>query len=152
MRFIIPLCAMRKLFLIAVLVITSGRFMSQISKNSLKEIDSISQKRWDSVALNLDSLANPKLENFEIHFRDTIVIRNQLVIPDLSERIPITPYNIMKLATAKRWFYFGQNNFVFNQSSFSNWNSGGNNNIGIIGKVNYNLSYKNGKHFLDNTL
>ena len=74
MRFIIPLCAMRKLFLIAVLVITSGRFMSQISKNSLKEIDSISQKRWDSVALNLDSLANPKLENFEIHFRDTIVI------------------------------------------------------------------------------
>jgi len=152
MRFIIPLCAMRKLFLIAVLVITSGRFMSQISKNSLKEIDSISQKRWDSVALNLDSLANPKLENFEIHFRDTIVIRNQLVIPDLSERIPITPYNIMKLATAKRWFYFGQNNFVFNQSSFSNWNSGGNNNIGIIGKVNYNLSYKSGKHFLDNTL
>lgn len=150
--FIVALQAMRKFFLIAIFLVISGKFLSQIRKNTFKEIDSISQKRWDSVALNLDSLANPKLVNFDIHFKDTIVIRDKIVMSDITESIPITPYNIMKLTTTKRWFYFGQNNFVFNQSSFSNWNSGGNNNIGIIGKINYNFSYKNGKHFLDNTL
>lgn len=143
---------MRKFLLIGTLLITSGEFFSQINTDILKEIDSISQKRWDSVALDFDSLSDPKFVNFDIHFNDTIVIRDEVVVPNLTESIPITPYNIMKLSTSKRWFYFGQNNLVFNQSSFSNWNSGGNNNIGIIWKINYNLSYKDGRHFLDNNL
>ena len=143
---------MKKLFLVLNLLCISTALFSQKNSGVFKAIDSISQKRWDSVALDLDSLANPKLIKIESHFRDTIVIRDQVVLANITGEIPITPYNLMKLTTTRRWFYYGQNNFVFNQSSFSNWNSGGNNNIGIIGKVNYNLSYKKGKHFLDNTL
>ena len=139
-------------FIIVFLTLMSVLAYSQNNRNVLKEIDSISQKRWDSVALDLDSLANPKLINFDVHFKDTIVIRDKVVISNITEDIPITPYNLLKLKEPVRWFYFGQNNLVFNQSSFSNWNSGGNNNIGIIGKINYNLSYKNRKHFLDNNL
>lgn len=124
--------------------------LAQDRKIALKEIDSISQRRWDSVSLNLDSLANPKLINFDIHYKDTIVIRDEVVVSNITNEIPVTPYNFLKLKEPTRWFYYGQNNLVFNQSSFSNWNSGGNNNIGVIGKVNYNVSYKNHKHFLDN--
>lgn len=129
---------------------TSVFVYAQERGSVFKEIDSLSQRRWDSVSLDLDSLANPKLINFDVHFRDTLVIRDEVVIATVTNEIPVTPYNFLKLKEPKRWFYYGQNNLVFNQSSFSNWNSGGNNNIGIIGKINYNLSYKNGRHFLDN--
>lgn len=127
-----------------------GIARAQEHRSVLKEIDSISQRRWDSVALDLDSLANPKLINLDAHFKDTIVIRDKVVISNITTEIPVTPYNFLKLKQPRHWFYFGQNNLVFNQSSFSNWNSGGNNNIGVIGKVNYNISYKNHRHFLEN--
>lgn len=143
---------MKKIFIFIIIFFNVSFVFSQNTRNLSKLIDSISQKKWDSMSLDLDSLANPKLINFESHFRDTIVIRDKVVLANITGEIPITPYNLMKLTTTRRWFYYGQNNFVFNQSSFSNWNSGGNNNIGIIGKVNYNLSYKKGKHFLDNNL
>lgn len=125
---------------------------SQQDKSVLSEIDSISQKRWNAIALDLDSLADPSFEKFDVHFKDTIVIRDRIVIVDENDDIPVTPYNILQLKDPIKWFYYGQNNVVFNQSSFSNWNSGGNNNIGIIGKINYNISYKNRRHFLDNNI
>ena len=125
---------------------------SQQEKTVLSEIDSISQKRWNAIALDLDSLADPSFEKFDVHFKDTIVIRDRIVIVDENDDIPVTPYNILQLKDPIKWFYYGQNNVVFNQSSFSNWNSGGNNNIGIIGKINYNISYKNRRHFLDNNI
>ena len=125
---------------------------SQNDKHVLAEIDSISQNRWNSTTLNIDSLADPKFEKFEVHFKDTIVIRNRDVIIEKDENIPVTPYNILQLKDPIKWFYYGQNSMTFNQSSFSNWNSGGNNNIGIIGKINYNISYKNNRHFLDNNI
>ena len=143
---------MKKVFALFILFSISSSLFSQVKKDLFKDIDSISQKRWDSVALSLDSLADPQFVKLERRFRDTVVIRDKVVLATISDEIPITPYNIMKLQSTRRWFYFGQNNFVFNQSSFSNWNSGGNNNIGVIGKINYNLSYKNGKHFLDNNV
>ena len=143
---------MRKVYLLALFCIFSANYFSQSTKSYSKVIDSISQQRWNDVALDLDSLANPEFVKLDNLFKDTIVIRDEVVVPSLTENIPLTPYNIMKSTAVKKWFYFGQNNLVFNQSSFSNWNSGGNNNIGIIGKINYNLSYKNGNHFLDNTL
>lgn len=139
------------LFVISFLSIWSA-LLAQEDRPVLKEIDSISQHRWDLMALDLDSLADPKLVQFDMHFKDTIVIRDKVVISNITEEIPVTPYNIMKMTGPIKWFYYGQNNFVFNQSSFSNWNSGGNNNIGIIGKIRYNLSYKKDKHFLDNNL
>ena len=142
---------MRKLMLL-VMIFVSVSFFAQNGKNILAEIDSISQSRWNSTSWDLDSLADPKFEKFETHFRDTIVIKNRLAIVEDSEEIPVTPYNILQLKDPIKWFYYGQNNIVFNQSSFSNWNSGGNNNIGIIGKVNYTFSYKNGRNFLDNNI
>lgn len=126
--------------------------LAQKDKHVLAEIDSISQQRWNALALDLDSLANPKLEKFTVHFKDTIVILNRVDLVKVDDEIPVTPYNLLQLKDPIKWFYHGQNNLVFNQSSFSNWNSGGNNNIGIIGKINYNLSYKNRKHFLDNNI
>jgi hypothetical protein len=125
---------------------------SQTIKNWSREIDSISQSKWDKTALDLDSLANPKFDIFKTHLKDTIVISNPTAVLKSDDNIPVTPYNLLQLKDPIKWFYYGQNNLVFNQSSFSNWNSGGNNNIGIIGKVNYNISYKNGRHFLDNII
>ena len=125
---------------------------SQTQEELARKIDSISQKRWDSIQLNLDSLANPKLINLDIPFKDTIIIRDKMVISNITGEVPVTPYNILKKNNPIRWFYYGQNNLVFNQSTFSNWNSGGNNNIGVIGKINYILTYKNRKHYLENIL
>ena len=115
----------------------------------LSQIDSIYQKRRDSVAINLDSLANPKFENIRVKFKDTIVVRPDIVVPHAPQDLPLTPFNAIQ-GSAKKWFYYGQNNLVFNQSSFANWISGGNNNIGVIGKVSYNFIYKNRKHYLEN--
>lgn len=142
---------MRSLFTIFLALISLFAF-SQNDRRVFGEIDSISQNRWDAVALNLDSLADPKFEKFEVHFKDTIVIRNQEMISESDDNIPVTPYNILQLKDPIKWFYYGNNSMTFNQSSFSNWNSGGNNNIGIIGKINYNISYKNKRHFLDNNI
>lgn len=124
---------------------------SQETKGFLKVIDSINQKKLDSVAINLDSLANPELVNLKANFKDTIVLRDKKRV-EIPEEIPVTPYNLLQQHFRKRWFFVGQNNILFNESSFSNWNSGGNNNIGIIGKINYNLSYKNEKHYIENIL
>lgn len=146
---VVNLPAMKKI-LFVVLAFLSTVFQAQIRSSIQQKIDSISQKRWDSVAIDLDSLANPKLINLETKFKDTIVIHDKLVIANVTGEVPITPYHLMRMKDPIKWFYFGQNNLVFNQSSFSNWNSGGNNNIGVIGKVNYIVNYKSGKHFLDN--
>lgn len=135
-----------------ILSFISVAVFSQKNKNVLADIDSISQKRWKERTLNLDSLADPKYEKFEVHLKDTIVILDRMDIVNNGDEIPVTPYNMLQLKDPIKWFYHGQNNLVFNQSSFSNWNSGGNNNIGIIGKINYNFSYKNRKHFLDNNI
>ena len=135
-----------------ILTLISLFVFSQKDKRVLDEIDSIAQNRWNAAALDLDSLANPKYEKFEVNFKDTIVIRDRVTIVKTNDDIPVTPYNLLQLKDPIKWFYYGQNNLVFNQSSFSNWNSGGNNNIGIIGKINYNLSYKNRRHFLDNNI
>lgn len=142
---------MRKLITI-LLGFSSILIFSQKEKNILHEIDSIAQNRWNTTVLNVDSLANPTYEKLSIKKRDTIVMVKPLQTVDFSEEIPVTPYNLLQLKDPIKWFYHGQNKLVFNQSSFSNWNSGGNNNIGIIGKIFYNISYRNKKHFLDNNI
>lgn len=140
---------MRKFFFI-LLAFLSFSAPSQNRRNYQKILDSINQKKWDSAALDLDSLANPKIIDLDAHYKDTIIIRDKVVVPSLTENIPITPFNLLKLKQPKHWYLFGQNNLIFNEAAFSNWNSGGNNNFGVIGKLNYNLSYKNRKHFLEN--
>ena len=64
------------------------------------------------------------------------------ITAELGTELPITPFQLIKTKEEKVWYFYGQNNMVFNQASFNNWNSGGNNNIGILGKINYNLSFK----------
>lgn len=118
-----------------------------------KIIDSISQKKWDSTGLDLDSLSSPRIVDIKRIKKDSIKLNNNLVIvPGGEEAGPITPSTILTLPTLKRWFIFGQNSLVFNQSSFANWYAGGNNNIGVIGKANYNIVYKKNKHYLDNNI
>ena len=118
-----------------------------------KLIDSISQKRWDSTALDIDSLSNPKIIDIRSLKKDSVQLTNNMVIvSNTSDTSPLTPSSIINLPALKRWFFFGQNSLVFNQSSFANWYAGGNNNIGVIGKVNYNIVYKKNRHYMDNNI
>lgn len=141
---------MKRIFIF--LMIFGSLMLSAQRRPILREIDSLYQKRWDSLAVDLDSLANPQIAEINVNHKDTIVIADEVVIPNVPEEIPITPFNLVNWKEPQTWFFYGQNNLVYNQSSFSNWNSGGNNNIGIIGKINYNLSYKRNKHYLENIL
>lgn len=117
---------------------------------SQKTIDSLSSLQWKKLQPNLDSLANPVIPVIEVIETDTLVIRDEIILPQVPTDIPMTPFNLIKSKNEQRWFFFGQNNLHFNQASFSNWNSGGNNNMGVLGKVNYNLSYKKNRHYLEN--
>ncbi|QFG52044.1 DUF3078 domain-containing protein [Chryseobacterium sp.] len=140
----------RILLLLPLLVYTSG--FGQTERDSRSVVDSIQYGRWKSTLPNLDSLANPIVMDLEPKFRDTIIVRDEIIIPQVLEEVPITPFALNNLSAERKWYFYGQNNLVFNQASFSNWNSGGNNSIGAIGKMNYNLSYKNKKHYLENIM
>ena len=117
----------------------------------LAEIDSISQNRWNATNYNQDSLNNPIYQGLKVSFKDTLVVPREVVVVPMAEEIPVTPFSLVR-NSEKNWFFYGQNNLVFNQASFSNWISGGNNNIGIIGKVNYNVIYKHKKHYVENNV
>lgn len=143
---------MRNKTIAIILLGASQLLFAQKNKEILRQIDSISQKKWDNVAIDLDSLDNPVFEKIDKKLNDTVYIKEKVVqVRSLEEQVPITPYNFLQdKESLRRWFFFGQNSLVFNQASFSNWNAGGNNNIGVLGKVNYNLTYKNNKHYLEN--
>lgn len=117
--------------------------------NYLKTIDSLNQQNWQKNSTHLDSLSVVRLAPIFVKPIDTLAINYALLVPSAPKEIPLTPFNLLRTKDPKRWFYYGQNTLVFNQSSFSNWNSGGNNNIGVIGKVNYQINYKKNRHFLD---
>lgn len=139
-----------KKLIILIFICLFGFVYSQRDDINLK-IDSISQKKWDSIALDLDSLSNPSFSEVKVKFKDTIVVRPSGIVPQAPQEIPLTPFNFVK-NYKKKWFYFGQNNLLFNQSSFSNWIAGGNDNIGVIGKINYNIIFKKNKHYLENII
>lgn len=142
---------MKKVLVLFVLIMGIS-FDAQVTDYQ-KIIDSIAQKRWDSTAVDIDSLANPRIIDIRSLKRDDVKISNNIaIVPQDNDNSPLTPSSILTLPTLKRWFIFGQNTLVFNQSSFSNWYAGGNNNIGVIGKVNYNIVYKKNKHYLDNNI
>lgn len=131
----------------------SGFLMQAQINNYQKIIDSIARKKWDSTAIDIDSLANPKIIDLRAIKRDSIrQAKNIVILPVANDSSPLTSTSIINLPTIKRWFIFGQNNLVFNQSSFSNWYAGGNDNIGVLGKVNYNIVYKKDRHYLDNNI
>ena len=120
-------------------------------KPVLAEIDSIAQQRWNTTNYDQDSLDNPVFGGLKVPFRDTLVVPEEVIVPEVPEEIPVTPFNLVR-TPQKNWFFYGQNNLVFNHASFSNWIAGGNNNVGILGKVNYNVIYKKRKHYLENII
>lgn len=141
---------MKKLFSVVFIGLNLILF-SQKRPDLSKIIDSIAQANWTSANTVLDSIDTETLSNIKVIKKgDTIIIKDR---PQVSlQDMPITPYSMFNTVEAQRWFIFGQNSLVFNQSSFSNWYAGGNDNIGVIGKVNYNFNYKTGKHFLENNV
>ena len=120
-------------------------------ENLLKKIDSITQKKWNEKLVDLDSLDIPKLVDLQIKRKDTVILKQPANVL-VAENYPITPFTFMNTYQERKWFVYGQNNLVFNQSTYSNWNAGGNNSIGVIGKINYSISYKNREHFWDNNI
>ena len=100
---------------ILIFVLFSISVMGFAQKNPLKyKIDSINQKKWDSTTVNLDSLDTPKLVKLNIKKKDTIILRNQ---EDKQEELPVTPHLLMNTYHERSWFFYGQNNLTFNQSS-----------------------------------
>lgn len=140
-----------KKYLISLLLLLGYSFYFGQITDAKKTIDSISAQKWRQNLPDLDSLIDTSIVGIKIKVKDTIYLKTNKIFPEQNYEIPVTPFQLIKYKEDKTWFFYGQNNMVFNQASFSNWNSGGNNNIGIIGKVNYNLSFKKGKHFLENT-
>lgn len=142
---------MRKSISILFTVFAASFFSGQITEGK-RIIDSLNAIRWQRMIPDTDSLAEEALAKLPSAKKDTVILAPRRSIVEAVVEIPLTPFQIINTPQIKNWFFFGQNNLTFNQSSFNNWNAGGNNNIGIIGKINYNISYKKGKHFLENSL
>ncbi|NAW50354.1 DUF3078 domain-containing protein [Elizabethkingia argentiflava] len=114
-------------------------------------IDSINQSKWKENNLNIDSISNFSMVKIPRIQIDTIITQSP-ILSFLTEPTPVTPYQIMKSPSLRRWYIYGQNDVLFNQAAFSNWNAGGNDNVGINTSVNYSIIYKKGRHFLDNNI
>ncbi|MDO4224281.1 MAG: DUF3078 domain-containing protein [Bergeyella zoohelcum] len=142
---------MRKLIIVCSLF-SVGISLAQRSE-ILSKIDSISQSKWQKIYINKDSIANPVWEKVALKPKDTLAKVDEMrdFLPK-QEEIPVTPFALMRTHTEKRWFFLGQNHLHFNQATFSNWNAGGNNNLGVLAKVNYNISYKRDRHYLENII
>ena len=141
---------MKNKFFVFFLLSTSTLTLAQKKRaTALSKIDSISQARWDVTNIDTDSLSNPIIEKISPKFKDTIIIKKEIAPIVAQQEMPLTPDNLVGVE-GKRWFIFGQNNLTFNQASFSNWIAGGDSNVGVLTKVNYNIIYKYKKHYLEN--
>ena len=56
----------------------------------------------------------------------------------------------VKQDTTKAWTSKGNFSLLFNQSNFSNWTAGGENNLSGNASINYDFNYKKGDHTWDN--
>lgn len=144
---------MKSKALILLVLSASISAFAQRKKPFLKELDSIYQKKWEAAMPTIDSLENPTYIKIGSRPKDSLIVREKPALTAIPyDEIPITPYGLMKNPNRpSKWLFYGQNNLTFNQSSFSNWNAGGNDNIGVIARLNYNLIYKYSRHYLENT-
>lgn len=142
----------KNIFNLVLLICTSLIFAQ--NNDVLSEVDSIFQHKWNENLQKIDSLEKPKIVKVDSKIKESIVVApTEKQVDTPSEPIPITPYSFINMKNNEQhWFLFGQNSLVFNQASFSNWNAGGNNSVGIFAKADYSLIYKNEKHFLENVL
>ncbi len=58
----------------------------------------------------------------------------------------------MSETTKEGWTIKGANSLLFNQAAFSNWVSGGDSSIGLLGNVDYEFNYRKDKHMWDNRI
>jgi len=121
-------------------------------KSNRAIIDSINGVQWQKNTLSVQEAEKLEIVQIPKIKIDTIIIGLESITTAPKEPIPITPYQIIKSPSEKQWYFFGQNDLLFNQASFSNWNAGGTNNIGFTAKVNYSLIYRKGRHFVDNNI
>lgn len=142
---------MKKFFLLTFSLFLVVFLKSQVFEGK-KVVDSLNAMNWNKQIPDLDSLAEVSLVKIATKKKDTIILIPNNISVEPQIEFPLTPFQLINTPQEKNWFFYGQNNMIFNQSSFNNWNSGGNNNIGVIGKINYNLSFKKGKHFLENSM
>lgn len=142
-------CDMQKIRNFIILLLFPMQVFSQ--ESILEKIDSLIQSKWNDRLVDLDSLDTPQLIDLKVHQKDTLVFREPFRgISD--EEYPITPFTFMNTIQERKWFIYGQNQLQFNQSAYSNWSTGSNNSIGILGRINYSISYKNREHFWDNNI
>lgn len=121
-------------------------------QNNQSIIDSINAAKWNENTVTIEDASKLDLVNIPKVKIDTLVLDIKSITATPSEPVPVTPYSIMNSPSERTWYFFGQNDLLFNQASFSNWNAGGTNNIGFNAKVNYSLIYKSGRHFVDNNV
>ncbi|WP_327983499.1 hypothetical protein [Bergeyella porcorum] len=76
----------RKIFIFTILIFISHWSNAQI-KGVRKQIDSIAQSRWNKTLLNLDSLANPSIEEISKIKMDTIVVNEGGLVVHSHEEI-----------------------------------------------------------------
>lgn len=127
-------------------------FFSISNAQITKKMDSLYYQQWQKNYMDIDSLSNPSLEPIVVKDKDSIISKPMILSKFRAEELPITPYRLMHFENPREWFFYGQNNLTFNQSSFSNWRAGGNNNIGVLGKINYTLTMKKNRHFWENNV
>ncbi len=113
-------------------------------------VDSIQSNQWKLRLYDLDSLETKLIFSVKKNNNQNIIINEDTSINE--HQTPITPFNLNKFYLPKKWHFYGQNNLSFNQASFSNWNKGGQNNIGVISNIAYHLSYKYNRHYLENVV
>lgn len=112
-------------------------------------IDSIQNQKWKKTTLDVDSLDTAPLITIKKQMNDSLILETENRITAYDE-LPITPFRLNKFELPKKWNFYGKNDLFFNQASFSNWNTGGQNNIGVLAKLEYHLDYKNYHHYLEN--
>lgn len=123
--------------------------LAQKKKDYRALIDSLQGKQWNKTYYNLDSLSITRLVMIEKKKTDSLILDTENHIATYDD-LPITPFNLNKFELPKKWHLYGKNDVFFNQASFSNWNTGGQNNIGVLSKLEYHLDYKNHRHYIEN--
>lgn len=140
---------MKKIILLGVLLLPLFLFSQKERKEYLKIIDSTQQAHWKKMTYDLDSLNLSSVYLVKKNTKDSLILKLNPTVT-YNEDLPITPFNLNEFEFEKKWHFYGKNNLFFNQASFSNWNSGGQTNIGILTKLDYHLDYKKYYHYVEN--
>lgn len=77
---------------------------------------------------------------------------NRKILPLLLLLCAAFTASAQEAEAVKNWTLGGNASLSFNQASFSNWASGGENTVGLSAQINYSADYKKDSHILNNRL